>query len=342
MPKNNMIYENIILLEEFMREKWIDVLKGLGMIFVCWGHLDPGRFMETHIYSFHMPLFFFISGYLFLRSNYDLNTCIKKKFQGLIKPYLIFAIISLIISLAMKITTIGDFKTNITNFFFLKGTVGWNSPLWFLVVLFICEVTYRALYNKFKFSIVNLSIFAIALIGYIVQKNNLVLPFGIHIVPIGMIFYHIGVLFKKFDMKEVVIKHKSIVCISTLIINILFSYVLNIRISVYHHDYGHFLFFIIAAISGILFYTTLAIIIQKNSILEFLGRNTLVILATQYILFKAFILIDRVLNLSVIGQDSTFLSLLMTIFTLLIYYVAIKLYDNLRGYVDSKKHKELI
>ena len=324
-----------------MREKWVDILKGLGMIFVCWGHLDPGGFMETHIYSFHMPLFFFISGYLFLRSNYDLKTCIRKKFQGLIKPYLIFATISLVISLAMKVTTIVDIKTNISNFFFLRGTVGWNSPIWFLVVLFICEVAYRALYNNFRFSIVNLSILGIVIIGYVVQKVNLVLPFGIHIVPIGMVFYHIGVLFKKLDMKEVVIKYKSIICILTLIFNILFSYVLNIRISVYHHSYGNFLFFMIAAISGIVFYTTLAIMIQKNSILEFYGRNTLIILATQYILFKVFTLIDHILSLNIMRQDRTTLSCLMTILTLLIYYMAIKLYGNLRGYVGVEKNKKL-
>ena len=47
------------------REPYIDCLRGTVIIFVVLGHLNPGMILETWIYSFHMFLFFFLSGYLF-------------------------------------------------------------------------------------------------------------------------------------------------------------------------------------------------------------------------------------------------------------------------------------
>lgn len=45
------------------REDWIDVLKGIMIIFVVIGHSwFP---YSQYIYWFHMPVFFMISGYLF-------------------------------------------------------------------------------------------------------------------------------------------------------------------------------------------------------------------------------------------------------------------------------------
>lgn len=47
----------------------IDVLKGIGIILVVLGHLNPGIYLETWIYSFHMFLFFFLSGHIFKKKT---------------------------------------------------------------------------------------------------------------------------------------------------------------------------------------------------------------------------------------------------------------------------------
>ena len=61
------------------RERWLDGLKGFAILLVILGHvlsgyLDAGTFPEaygsfypvrTWIYSFHMPLFFLLSGFTF-------------------------------------------------------------------------------------------------------------------------------------------------------------------------------------------------------------------------------------------------------------------------------------
>lgn len=42
-----------------------DILKGGGILLVILGHIQIPYMLKTVIYSFHMPLFFFVSGCFF-------------------------------------------------------------------------------------------------------------------------------------------------------------------------------------------------------------------------------------------------------------------------------------
>ena len=41
---------------------WIDYAKAFAMFFVIFGHVNSGNYLTNWIYSFHMPLFFLLSG----------------------------------------------------------------------------------------------------------------------------------------------------------------------------------------------------------------------------------------------------------------------------------------
>lgn len=94
-----------------MRIEWLDSLKGFAIFLVVVGHvvlgyLRAGTFSEhqwslqlTHdlIYSFHMPLFFLISGFLYKltwsKKNTGLLINIVNKFLNLIPMYLLFSVV---------------------------------------------------------------------------------------------------------------------------------------------------------------------------------------------------------------------------------------------------------
>lgn len=40
----------------------VDISKGIGMVLVIMGHLCVSASLRNFIYSFHMPLFFILSG----------------------------------------------------------------------------------------------------------------------------------------------------------------------------------------------------------------------------------------------------------------------------------------
>ncbi len=84
------------------RDKAIDVLRGIAIISVVIGHaLNGGNFDEKFlfrfIYSYHMPLFFFISGYLMAyRTEYNLKWA-GNRFLRLGIPFFVWAILGCLV-----------------------------------------------------------------------------------------------------------------------------------------------------------------------------------------------------------------------------------------------------
>lgn len=76
------------------RINWIDWAKVFAIFFVVFGHIpqEPRSFPQYYITIFHMPLFFFISGYLTKKEECNKET-LKKYWQTLIIPYLCYNII---------------------------------------------------------------------------------------------------------------------------------------------------------------------------------------------------------------------------------------------------------
>lgn len=64
MKENTQIKKNLMSAQQtHQRDKFIDFARGLAMILVLWHHASlPG---SAYILGFHMPLFFFLSGYLY-------------------------------------------------------------------------------------------------------------------------------------------------------------------------------------------------------------------------------------------------------------------------------------
>lgn len=77
------------------RENWVDIVKGIGIILVVMGHAGCPVLPHGIIYSFHMPLFFFLSG-LFINRQCEKDFCtyVKKNFRSLLLPYFYFNILS--------------------------------------------------------------------------------------------------------------------------------------------------------------------------------------------------------------------------------------------------------
>jgi len=72
------------------RIEYIDIARGIGILLVVLGHNDfslISPFAYQVIYSFHMPLFFFLSGY-FLSVSLPFFEFAQKRFHSLLKPYL--------------------------------------------------------------------------------------------------------------------------------------------------------------------------------------------------------------------------------------------------------------
>lgn len=72
-----------------LRYKDISIMKGLAIIMMVAGHSYVGSGVESYVGMFHMPLFFFVSGYCF-KDKYldDFKTYVLKKLKGIYLPYI--------------------------------------------------------------------------------------------------------------------------------------------------------------------------------------------------------------------------------------------------------------
>lgn len=53
------------------RNESFDILRGIGIIIMVMGHIGFGNVFDKYIHTFHMPIFFFVSGYFFnMKDNF--------------------------------------------------------------------------------------------------------------------------------------------------------------------------------------------------------------------------------------------------------------------------------
>ena len=129
------------------RITWIDFFKGFGALLVIFGHSSLPEYLAWWIWSFHMPMFFYISGYLF--SNHkaiDLKQFLKRRVETLIVPYFFFSAILLI--LLPILNNSSKIPIEVRSFDEVIHTLiyGWKGlALWFIPVLFFTEVLFAVL-----------------------------------------------------------------------------------------------------------------------------------------------------------------------------------------------------
>jgi fucose 4-O-acetylase-like acetyltransferase len=83
---------------------WVLIAKGIGIVLVVIGHFTPYFGAPDYyarirglIYTFHMPLFFLLSGFLYTYTKYSYSTLIKNKVKRLLIPFVSLAIIYFVV-----------------------------------------------------------------------------------------------------------------------------------------------------------------------------------------------------------------------------------------------------
>ncbi len=189
------------------RADWVDYGKGIGIILVVYAHLlssgfhgglnIPGRFFvlsDSIVYSFHMPLFFLLSG-IFVEGSFQKRGArdyIFDKFSRIAYPYLIWSVLQVSVEVI--------FSSQTQNGTSLKDLLAipyrpWGQ-FWFIYALFIMHITYTVFKSFGKYS--TLLLFITAAILYF---NTLQIGiFGLFGFSIHFIFFVSGIVFRKYFM----------------------------------------------------------------------------------------------------------------------------------------------
>lgn len=125
---------------ETRRIEYIDIAKGIGILLVVLGHNAlVSRFSLRLIYSFHMPLFFFLSGFFF-NASLSFREFLGKRFHGLLKPYFFTVFLIYLFYLSFGKLSLNTVAVRLLKSFYGAGEyVPW-LPLWFLPHLFLVSL----------------------------------------------------------------------------------------------------------------------------------------------------------------------------------------------------------
>lgn len=77
-------------MDKIKRIDWIDVAKGVGIFLMVMGHTSMPDAVNRWIYSFHMPLFFLLSGLVFNPGKYPNGGVSFTESQDVAHPVCIF------------------------------------------------------------------------------------------------------------------------------------------------------------------------------------------------------------------------------------------------------------
>lgn len=260
------------------RVVWIDVARGMGILLVMLGHLIPFSFLKVWIYSFHIPLFFFISGLVF---KYDAKaSCydfIVKKAKGLLVPYFSFAIILLITDQLYQVLHIAKpspvwWQTLMIVFQFRYWTI------WFLVCLFVVNVLAFLIiryYNKNKYLISGLLSLFFIIYSFCVSYP---LPWCFDNGCVMLSVFFLGV-FLKDSQKLNILTNNPFLILCNLFLSVFFCF-LSYHISgkmvdVFYRDYGFVLFSLPSCFFGIMFMLAISKIINLKAF-RYVGENSLI------------------------------------------------------------------
>ncbi|TXB63712.1 acyltransferase family protein [Vicingus serpentipes] len=200
------------------RKEYIDIMKGIGIISVVAGHTYIGITKQI-IFLFHMPLFFFLGGYLFKTRTNQLQY-IKDKSIHLLLPYISFLL--LLYFPFYYPSASNSFHASSWFNYFAIPIVGGQAlstivgVFWFVTCFFVTQQLFNVLTLKFSNLKLQIVLILFLIISYINSTFyiDFWLPWNINVVFAAIPFFYIGFLFKNSQLK---IKSWLLITLSTLV-----------------------------------------------------------------------------------------------------------------------------
>lgn len=308
---NNLTQSGALVSNDRKRLNYMDIMKGLAIIMVAMGHI--GTHGGKLIYMFHMPLFFFISGYFYKESYTNVPIeLLKKRSKTLYLTFIKYEIIFVLLhnlfykinfynssaDIPQKAYTYANFCSNIVHVLVFDGTELLLSPLWFLTSLFIVTILFCFISYIVNKTLKLKEIFRAVIIIFLVIIGRFLTKIGMHIDNslfgeeifnvsfVALLYFYVGFLYKKHELKIKMHILIASVALVILVIGAKYSFNMDMRINYY----PNFIVSIIGAISGIYFMVYLSKKMDESKFkftsLKYIGKNTIIIMALHLTCFK--------------------------------------------------------
>lgn len=305
---------------------WIDQAKAYGMFLVYYGHFteqlarfgNPSATLQYKlIYSFHMPLFFVLSGYVYKDKQESFSAISKRLALTRLVPVLFFNGLALLMTVADELAS-GTFQIDLLINgvgLMLMGHPPFNWITWFLVCLFTVELINYGV-QKYIHTTAHTAIAIVLFIsvggllhgvlggvfpGTGITNNVWFVDEALFAYPLFLI----GVLLKQLKYLQSSYSRRKIVgIVVSSAAFVFFTFNLNpngvlnpfrldpdaqnFAVRMAHSDHGNLFWFVMTAIAGTLCILYLAQLIPARNPIVFIGKNTLILLGLNHFFFVAF------------------------------------------------------
>lgn len=312
---------------------WIDNAKTVTIFLVVFGHCLQILYSSNYIakdifdciYSFHMSVFFFLSGYVYSADNKMTIIYLRKKFNRLIIPAYLFGALWILYSLLKHDIQLRDISLIfiLNNLLLLRNS--FIGRYWFLPTLFSLLMLKRILTKLGKLEYI---IVIVLFISNISQRSviDLRLPFCVEIACLALPFFYCGIILKKNTIPQIKNSYSVILVVCSLFILWIFR---ENPVAMFNNSCPSVLSYIISGGVGIVLIIIFSTILPSG-FFEFLGKHTLEIYGLHFIgfigLFQKLLRVDKISNyyIAIISCVIVALLIIFTISILVYLYHSAK------------------
>lgn len=340
------------------RNPAIDVAKGIGILLVVFAHINYTPAPLTYIYSFHMPLFFILSGLLFRKEKYPtFRQFLKNRFYTLICPYLFFYSAALVIKILTTFASDGisgvlspTMLKALTQMFLAWGpSASPNNPLWFVPCLLCVEIMYFFIVSK-KPWVNGLICTVLVCLGWLMKSEYLHIAgqrllWNADIAFFAIGYYAFGNLFaEKLTALQENFGNRKLICLAAALLLGVILYPLamyNGKVSVGSGIFQNgFLLYATGIIgtAGVLF---AAFALENCRFLQYLGKNTFAIMGTHYVIRNLMNIVFKLIGFGGYDRENLVQSIRPFFFVLAASIVCTEIYNRMKTNILSKKGTHL-
>lgn len=299
---------------------WVDAAKAMGIFFVFWGHTlysgsEAACIINKAIYSFHMPMFFILSGYVLKPDSKSFNEYQNNKFKRIFLPALIVYLLTLPLFFYSLDYSTASVYSVIVQIFYIAGSCAYNDPIWFFFCMFQVLMVSKLLdlsnSSNRKLLLTALSSLILTYVMYVSgwKYFNLL---GVNKCVLGLFFFSCGIILKRTSYD----KYIKQIGLMALPLWILSGVLLNTKCTMYGMIFGNFWLFILSSITGTFVFFIVSKYFENINILRVYAKWTIFIVCSHYVFVSA---IKKVAYLLSINGTYTF-DIIDLIYVMIVLY----------------------
>ena len=281
----------------------VDIMKAIGIVLVVVGH-SPGLnpFTKNVIYSFHMPLFFFISGLLLSENKLSMpyKAYFSSLWKGLGIPYLFFFLVSYLYWLPTHEMAASAAKYGEASWWepLLGVLIGngdalfVNVVLWFFTCLFTTSLIFFWARKYFSATFLMVAFNFTGLVFTLIYDPAWPrLPWGLDNAVVALSFYATGHFFRRYQ--DAILQRTSKTSARMLALLMLAGVVYlasingEVDLNTLYFGSQRPLFFI-SAYMGILALFYFSVSLPTTAVFQWLSKNTIIIFPIHLLMFSVF------------------------------------------------------